>query len=217
METAFGVPVIAQVAFWICAIAALVSALTMVLMRNLFHSAIALAGCFSAVAGIYFILSAEFIGVVQILVYLGALLIIVALALMFIKDVSNSNRFMSKRYLTTAGITTTLLLSGLLISLTVTSWTRIDDLTSSDAIAGIAGRYDVVGTGEEAVVVANASTGTERGVLLETTGTIGSLLFSDYLLALEIAGVLIVAGLISGIVIMRVSLEREDVAERGGG
>ena len=64
----------------------------MVTVRDVFKAAVCLAGSFLAVAAIYFLLQAEFIGVVQILVYVGAVSILIAFAVMIISNVSEGSR-----------------------------------------------------------------------------------------------------------------------------
>jgi NADH:ubiquinone oxidoreductase subunit 6 (subunit J) len=68
--------------FWIIAIILVGSALLVVGLRNIVHSALALIVLFAMAAGIYLLLNAEFIAIVQILIYAGAVTILVLFALM---------------------------------------------------------------------------------------------------------------------------------------
>lgn len=68
--------------FWIIAILLVVAALMVVSLRNIVHSALALVVVFALAAGIYLILNAEFIAIVQILIYAGAVTILILFALM---------------------------------------------------------------------------------------------------------------------------------------
>ena len=72
---------LATVLFWIIAIL-LVSALLVVGLRNIVHSALALVVLFAMASGIYLLLNAEFIAIVQILIYTGAVSILILFALM---------------------------------------------------------------------------------------------------------------------------------------
>ncbi len=81
-QTAPTIPSIQQVVFVMLAIPAAAAALTVVLARNLFHSALALVGTLFAVAGIYALLEAEFLAVSQILVYVGAISTLITFAIM---------------------------------------------------------------------------------------------------------------------------------------
>jgi len=70
------------VLFYILAGAILVAALMVVMLRNVFHSALFLVLTFFLVAGIYLMLGAEFLAAVQVLIYVGAITILILFALM---------------------------------------------------------------------------------------------------------------------------------------
>ena len=73
---------LASIIFWIIAIVLVVAALLVVSLRNIVHSALALVVVFAFAAGVYVLLNAEFIAIVQILVYAGAVTILILFALM---------------------------------------------------------------------------------------------------------------------------------------
>ncbi len=60
----------------------LVSALAVVTLRNLLRSALALVVTFIGVAGFYLLLQAEFIAFVQVLLYIGAVMVLILFAIM---------------------------------------------------------------------------------------------------------------------------------------
>ena len=72
----------ATLVFWIIAVILVGSALLVVTMRNIVHSALALVIVFAMASGIYLLLDAEFIAIVQILIYAGAVTILILFALM---------------------------------------------------------------------------------------------------------------------------------------
>jgi NADH-quinone oxidoreductase subunit J len=78
-------------AFWILAIVGVVAALMVVILRNVFRAAIALVTCFLMVAGIYVTLSADFLAAVQVLVYVGAISVLIILAIMMTKRVTEGS------------------------------------------------------------------------------------------------------------------------------
>ncbi|HET8911513.1 MAG TPA: NADH-quinone oxidoreductase subunit J [Ktedonobacteraceae bacterium] len=85
---------LATVIFWIIAVVLVGSALCVVALRNIVHSALSLVLVFAAAAGIYMLLNAEFIAIVQILIYAGAVTILVLFALMLTRtgnQVKDSN------------------------------------------------------------------------------------------------------------------------------
>jgi NADH-quinone oxidoreductase subunit J len=85
-----------DVAFWIMAVIVVATALAVVFLRNIFRAALALVLCFVTVAGLYVTLSADFLAAVQILVYVGAISVLIILAILMTRDVqkgSPSNKF----------------------------------------------------------------------------------------------------------------------------
>jgi NADH-quinone oxidoreductase subunit J len=80
-----------QVAFFVLAAVALVGAFFAVTLRNLVRAALGLILSFMGVAGIYFVLEAEFVGVVQILIYVGAISILILFAIMLTRGIMTSS------------------------------------------------------------------------------------------------------------------------------
>jgi NADH-quinone oxidoreductase subunit J len=70
------------VAFIVMAAIALVGAFLAVSLRNLVRSALGLILSFMGVAGIYFVLEAEFVGIVQVIIYIGAISVLILFAIM---------------------------------------------------------------------------------------------------------------------------------------
>ncbi len=64
---------------------ALVSALLVVRAREIIHGVVALATCFIAVACMYIMLNAEFVAIIQILVYVGAVVVVILFGIMLTK------------------------------------------------------------------------------------------------------------------------------------
>jgi NADH-quinone oxidoreductase subunit J len=81
-----------HVVFIILSAVALVGAVGVVFLRNLFHAALALVLSFIGVAGFYILLEAELLAMVQLLVYVGAISILIVFAIML------SRRLMSPEY-----------------------------------------------------------------------------------------------------------------------
>ena len=76
-----------DIAFWLLAIVSVIAALAVVALSNVFRAALSLVLCFITVAGIYITLSADFLAAVQILVYVGAISILLILGIMLTHDV----------------------------------------------------------------------------------------------------------------------------------
>lgn len=71
-----------QIIFFVLSAIILTSAIAVVTLRNLFHAALALMASFLGVAGIYVLLEAGFLGMAQLLVYIGAISILIIFAVM---------------------------------------------------------------------------------------------------------------------------------------
>ncbi|HEY86565.1 MAG TPA: NADH-quinone oxidoreductase subunit L [Dehalococcoidia bacterium] len=80
-----------EIAFWILAIVGIGAALSVVLLRNVFRAALSLILCFLAVAGIFITLSADFLAAVQVLVYVGAIAILIILGIMLTREVQRGS------------------------------------------------------------------------------------------------------------------------------
>jgi NADH-quinone oxidoreductase subunit J len=68
--------------FYILAAIMIGAAVMVVSIKNIFHSALFLVLCFFSVAGIYVLLEAEFLAAVQVLIYVGAITILMIFAIM---------------------------------------------------------------------------------------------------------------------------------------
>lgn len=80
-----------DIAFWILAVVGVAAALAVVLLRDVFRAALSLVLCFVTVAGIYATLAADFLAVVQVLVYVGAISILLILGIMLTRDVRHGS------------------------------------------------------------------------------------------------------------------------------
>ena len=81
--------------FYLLALVTVGSALGVALSRSIVYSAFALMGTLLGVAAIFVLLGADFLGVVQLLVYVGGILVLTLFAVMLthrISDVNVSNR-----------------------------------------------------------------------------------------------------------------------------
>ncbi|HEU5034864.1 MAG TPA: NADH-quinone oxidoreductase subunit J [Mycobacteriales bacterium] len=66
----------ADVVFGLLALLCLAAALLVVTVRNVIHAALWLVVCFGALAGCYLVLTAEFVAWVQVLIYIGAIVVL---------------------------------------------------------------------------------------------------------------------------------------------
>jgi NAD(P)H-quinone oxidoreductase subunit 6 len=146
------------------------SALGVVLLENIVYSAFLLGGVFISIAGMYILLNAGFVAAAQVLVYVGAVNVLILFGIMLVNKrqplTPMARAWLSQ--LATGGVC-----AGLFALLTVavvnTPW-ALSDLTP---------------VGEGAII------------------EIGKHFFSDYLLAFELASILLLIALIGAIVLAR--------------
>jgi len=80
-----------DIAFWVLAIVGIAAASAVVLLRDVFRAALSLVVCFLIVAGIYVTLSADFLAAVQVLIYVGAISVLIILAIMLTREVQRGS------------------------------------------------------------------------------------------------------------------------------
>lgn len=201
------VSTLTSVAFWGVSAVILGLAVLVVTQQNVYRAAIALAGTFLAVGILYFILSAEFVGVVQILVYVGAISVLLAFSVMFIQDVTTGSRPSQGRVV--GGTMAALLFASLVFATYNSDWTSIDSITDETARTALTDGFVEVGEGDNVVVAAPGLVDSDSpivrndGVLVNSTGPLGVLLTREYVLAFEVIGLLLVAALLGGLLLMR--------------
>jgi len=109
-----------SIAFWVLAIIGVIAALAVVLLRDVFRAALSLVLCFLTVAGIYITLSADFLAAVQILIYVGAISVLIILAIMLTREVQHGSP--SNRLQIPAFLVAILFLGGVAFAMLNTPW-----------------------------------------------------------------------------------------------
>lgn len=79
------------VAFWVLAVTTVGAALMVAAVRNLLHAVLFLVLSFVGVAGLYITLSADFVAVAQVLIYAGAIAVLVLFAIMLTPRAARDN------------------------------------------------------------------------------------------------------------------------------
>ena len=123
--------------FYLVAIITVGSALMVAFSRNIIYSAFSLLGTFAGVAGIYVFLGADFVAAVQLLIYVGGILVLLLFAVMLthrITDVEITNR--------AAGRIPALIVTGVFIYLLVqtvreTPWVKAKEVIYQPTTATI--------------------------------------------------------------------------------
>jgi len=109
-----------DIVFYLIAAVAVGAALAVVLLRNVFRAALTLIVLFVAVAALYITLHADFLAVVQILVYVGAISILIIVALMLTHEMEQGSPAGNLRI--PAIIVGVLLLGTLVFAVLNTNW-----------------------------------------------------------------------------------------------
>ena len=152
---------------------------------------------FIAVAGFFVLLSAEFLAVVQVLIYVGAIAILLIFAIMLTRDVQRGN--LPNRLQIPAVVFSALLFSALVAVAVDTQWEFLPD---SDQ-----GRVELVQTNSVTtltgeVLIDEGVTGTEEQFEVQKSG-LADLLIDDFVLPFEAVSVLLLAALIGALVLVR--------------
>lgn len=176
----------ATLLFWVLAVVLVGAALMVVGARRIVHSALALVVVFAMAAGVYLLLNAEFIAIVQILIYAGAVTILILFALMLTRT-DNKDQITNPNSKTWWGalIVSALLCVGVILAST---------FTRSTVQSGTAASFPAYGSQACALPPDNVS-------------YIGQLLYSpscySYVLPFEIASLVLLVAIVGAIVIGR--------------
>ena len=135
---------ISTAVFYLIALITVVSAGMVAFSHNIIYSAFSLLGTFMGVAGIYVFLGADFVAAVQVLIYVGGILVLILFAVMLthrITDVEITNR--------AAGRIPALLVIGVLVYFLIetvkeTPWIKAKEIVyaATTATIGDAFLYD---------------------------------------------------------------------------
>ncbi len=181
-----------QVAFMVLAGMTVGGAWGVVRARSVFVSALWLILSFIGVAGLYVMLSAPLLAVVQILIYVGAISVLILFAIMLTEDVMGEAK-PTAQWPLAAMIVGTLASLLMVVSFT-TDWTLTQGTVSAgDAVI----EESVAGKLPTAMSVEGAYQIPEQIVML------GRSLMSEHLLSFEVVAVILLVALVGAIVIAR--------------
>ena len=175
------------------------SALGMVLAANPVHSAIFLIFSFFNVAGIFVMLGAEFLAAVQVIVYAGAVLVLVLFVLMLVDPEDLPEFHAGRPVQRTVGI-----LLGALLMLEV----GLAILTRT-----------VVGAPEEILfpgVLGFPASAENVAAVGGNTQAVGNVLYGPYVLAFEVISLVLLVGVVGAIVLAMPERLGEQVRSRTG-
>jgi NADH-quinone oxidoreductase subunit J len=195
---------IEQVAFLLFATITLVAAFGVVAARTVFVSALWLVGSFVGVAGLYVLLGAGFLAMIQLLVYVGAISVLILFVIMLTRDVMGEHTQRNRQWVLAAMIA--LALFGILAVLGYTT----DWPETNAAVPPASGGTVVLGddmTAEDAGKIPNVVIEEgEDGVAYRVAGPVESLgrsFVTENLLPFEVISALLLVALVGAIVIAR--------------
>src|SRR5690349_3878458 len=161
-----------MVIFLVLSAFTLAAGIMVVTVKNIIHSALWLIASFFTVAAMYLLLEAEFIAIVQVLIYVGAISILILFAIMLTRHVTGEGvRQLYQRWWIALVVAAALF--GLLIAPTVVNY-------SWNIVPAVAA---------------------DQGTTISSSVQIGTAFMREYLLPFEIASVLLLVALIGAIVI----------------
>jgi len=158
--------------FYLFAAMAIVGGMGVVLARNTMHSVMFLIFCFFNSAGLFFLLDAEFLGVILILIYVGAVMVLFMFVIMMLEVNQAKLREGFLQYLPMGGMIALILLVEFIAA------------TSSGVFH------------TDAIIAAG-----HIGKDVNNTVEIGKILYTQYLLGFEIAAIILLVALVGAIVL----------------
>ncbi len=184
--------------FWVFSIAAIFAGLLTVMARNTIHSALFLISSLISVAALFILLNAEFIAGVQILVYVGGVMVLFLFVIMLV-NVGEEERgqeeiFNRSRQVYTSVIFCGLLVAGLIYALNV----GYEGLQKRDA-AIIA----TTGADRRAEDAALAPSATGASRITKGTEWVSNGLYRFGSLPFEVASVLLLVAIIGSVMLSR--------------
>ncbi len=178
------------IAFYFFGLLSIVMFFIVVTTNNILYALTALASGMIFISSFFFILNAEFLGVVQIAVYTGAVVVMYAFGMMFVDATSE----IKERY--QGDVRLCIMVFCIAVILVALFWLLVVEGTQGG------------GTLKDATPIAS-----QNNVV-----AIGQLLFGKYLIAFEIVGVLLLCALIAGVALgikQRATIEEEATVESG--
>ena len=190
-----------DIVFWFLAVAAIGASLGVVLVRDIFRAALLLVVVFVAVAGFFVMMSAEFLAVVQVLIYVGAIAILIIFAIMLTRDVRQGN--LPNRLQVPAVLFSALLLAALVVVATTTEWNLLSEevpLEAQERVAFLQTQATRI-LPEETLTESGFTTEAEQAAAQEAG--LADLLIGDFVLPFEAVSVLLLAVVIGALTLVR--------------
>ena len=171
-----------QLLFVVFAAVTLLGSLFVIVQRNPIYSVLSLIGAFFGLSGLYVLLEAPFVAIVQIIIYAGAIMVLFLFTVMLLnvprEDAAEWDRAhpLYRPWPRRIGALLSLMLVAQL------GWA----LTRTPGVAGAVG---------------------EIGPGISDVGELGKVLFTDYMFAFEVTSILIIVAMVGAVVLARRQVE----------
>jgi len=182
--------VLQAVAFYLLAATTLVAGLLVVLAKNPVHSVLFLIAAFFSAAGLFVLLGAEFLAMILVVVYVGAVAVLFLFVVMMLDVDFSALRAGFSRYLPLGGAVAAILTVEMII------------VAANVASGGAAGR---------STALASPSGG------VSNTEAIGRVLYTHYVYLFQAAGMVLLVAMIGAIVLTlkhRPGVRRQNIADQ---
>jgi len=197
-----------SVFFWVFSIAAILAGLLTVMARNAVHSALFLISSLVSVAALFVLLGAEFIAGVQILVYVGGVMVLFLFVIMLVNvgaEEEGRAPIFNRPAQVTAALVFLALLAGVLVIYAIPrgySALKDRDKVSAQEIANA--------RDQQQQKMETGATGVSR--ITKETERVGTSLYTYAALPFEIASVLLLVAIVGSVMLAR-TLKQEVAAD----
>lgn len=171
--------------FLILAVATIAGACAAMTLRNLVHCALALAVAFAGIGTLFLSLGAQFLGLAQLLVYVGAVAVLIVFVILLTQPASSGQEPLNNKQMVGGPFNPSVGLSGV-------------HLSSGVGLFIAAAIFAILGW---ATLHSFASRIAEAPPPQTTIRQLGTLLMEHYILPLEVIGLLLTAAMIGAVIL----------------
>ena len=187
-----------SVFFWIFSIAAIFAGLLTVMARNTIHSALFLISSLVSVAALFILLHAEFIAGVQILVYVGGVMVLFLFVIMLV-NVGSEERGSEEIFNRPRQVTAAVIFCGLLVAALIGALnTGYEGMAKRDEA-----KLQSAAAASQIRDSALPKSATGASAMTNDTGRLASSLYRFGSLPFEIASVLLLVAIIGSVMLAR--------------
>ena len=167
-----------EIAFWVLTLCTLISAIAVVQIKDLFRAALFLIVALLGVAGLFILLRAEFLAGVQLMIYVGAISVLIIFAILLTRDVEQANS--SHAFRLPIAILSIVFMGISIYAITHTNWNLID--------------ANQLGEKNQLAVLT---------IYSNSIPTLAKMLLTDFVLAFEAVSVLLLAAVLGAMALVR--------------